>query len=346
MPGATAINVSLAPGAATHVTFGAGHVGGPVVVNSDQQILASQRVQYYQTFNEVWAENAIQAANTSYLNWYDKASAGMNNDNIHLLNPGTTNATVTVSLPGAPSQTATIGPSAEAYVTFPAGSIGGPVKVDATAPVLASQRVQYYSSFNEVWAETANQAASTSYLNWYDKASQGMVNDNIHLLNPGNSSTNVTVTVGGSTKVVSVAPGAEVYVAFPAGTIGGPVTVTSAQPVLASQRVQYYSTFNEVLAASSTQATTTSHLTWFDKASPGMVNDNIHLLNPGTATATVTVSLPGSTSRTVTVAAGAETYVAFPAGTIGGPVTVTSSQPVLASQRVQYYSSFNEIWAA
>jgi hypothetical protein len=48
----------------------------------------------------------------------------------------------------------------------------------------------------------------------------------------------------------------------------------------------------------------------------------------------------------VTVAAGGETYVAFPTGTIGGPVTVTSSQPILASQRVQYYSSFNEIWAA
>jgi hypothetical protein len=270
----------------------------------------------------------------------------MNNDNIHLLNPGTTNATVTVSLPGAPSQTATIGPSAEAYVTFPTGTIGGPVKVDATAPVLASQRVQYYSSFNEVWAETANQAASTSYLNWYDKASQGMINDNIHLLNPGNTSTNVTVTVGGSTQVVSVAPGAEIYVAFPAGTIGGPVKVTSTQPVLASQRVQYYSTFNEVLAASATQAATTSHVTWFDKASPGMVNDNIHLLNPGTTSASVTVSLPGAPSRTVTVPAGGETYVAFPAGTIGGPVTVTSSQPVLASQRVQYYSSFNEIWAA
>jgi hypothetical protein len=77
-----------------------------------------------------------------------------------------------------------------------------------------------------------------------------------------------------------------------------------------------------------------------------MVNDNIHLLNPSTASATVTVSMPGATSKTVTVAAGGETYVAFLTGTIGGPVTVTSSQPILASQRVQYYASFNEIWAA
>jgi hypothetical protein len=38
--------------------------------------------------------------------------------------------------------------------------------------------------------------------------------------------------------------------------------------------------------------------------------------------------------------------VTFPPGTIGGPVTATSNQPVLASQRVPYYSSFNELWAA
>jgi hypothetical protein len=48
----------------------------------------------------------------------------------------------------------------------------------------------------------------------------------------------------------------------------------------------------------------------------------------------------------VTVAPGTEVYLAFPAGTIGGPVKVSSTQPVLASQRVQYYSSFNEIWAS
>jgi IPT/TIG domain/Cysteine-rich secretory protein family len=347
LPGTSAINVSLPAGAATHVSFGAGHVGGPVVVNSDQQILASQRVQYYQTFNEVWAESAAQAAVTSYINWYDKASAGMYNDNIHLLNPGTSSATVTVSLPGATSQIATVAAGAETYVTFPAGTIGGPVKVSATSPVLASQRVQYYSSFNEVWAEIAGQAATTSYVNWYDSASAGMLDDHIHVVNSGSTGATVTVSIPGATsQVVAVGAGAEAYVAFPAGTIGGPVTVSSTQPVLASQRVQYYSTFNEVLAAGSAQAGTTSHVTWYDKASPGMVNDNIHLLNPGGTSATVTVSLPGVTSQVVTVGPGAEAYVAFPAGTIGGPVTVTSTQPVVASQRVQYYSSFNEIWAA
>jgi hypothetical protein len=77
-----------------------------------------------------------------------------------------------------------------------------------------------------------------------------------------------------------------------------------------------------------------------------MFNDNIHLLNPGVASANVSVTLPGAPTQTVTVEAGAEVSVTYPSGNIGGPVTVTSTQPVLASQRVQYYSSFNEIWAA
>jgi hypothetical protein len=122
--------------------------------------------------------------------------------------------------------------------------------------------------------------------------------------------------------------------------------VSSTQPVLASQRVQYYSSFNEVWAGTASQALATSHINWFDKASPGMLNDNIHIFNPGTLSATVTVTLPGATSQMATVTPGAEAFVSFPAGSIGGPVTVSSTQPVLASQRVQYYSTFNEVAAA
>src|SRR5207248_1736066 len=96
---------------------------------------------------------------------------------------------------------------------------------------------------------------STSYLNWYDKASPGMLSDNIHVLNTGGTAANVTVSLPGATaQMLSVAPGAESYATFPQGTIGGPVTITSDQPVLASQRVQFQQTFNEVWAQSATQA--------------------------------------------------------------------------------------------
>src|SRR5438874_13508831 len=104
----------------------------------------------------------------------------MNNANIHLMNPGGSSATVTVTLAGATTQVVDVASGGGAYVTFPKGSIGGPVMVSSTQPVLASQRVQYYSTFNEVSAQSAAQAAATSYGNWFDKSSVGMNNDNIH----------------------------------------------------------------------------------------------------------------------------------------------------------------------
>src|SRR5207245_1074344 len=240
----------------------------------------------------------------------------------------------------------TVAPGAESYATFPQGTIGGPVTISSRQPVLATHRVQFHQTFHEVWAQSATQAATTSFVNWYDKASAGMFNDNIHVLNPGGTAANVTVSLPGATaQMLSVAPGAESYATFPQGTIGGPVTITSDQPVLASQRVQFQQTFNEVWAQSATQAATTSFVNWYDKASAGMFNDNIHVLNPGGTAASVTVSLPGASTQTLSVAGGAEAYVNFPQGSIGGPVTVSSTQPVLAAQRVQYYSTFNEIWA-
>src|SRR5439155_5776385 len=98
---------------------------------------------------------------------------------IHLLNPGGASASVTVSLPGASPQSVTVGAGGGAYVTFPRGTIGGPVTVTSTQPVIASQRVQFNSTFNEVWSQTV--AATASYFSWFDKASAGMVADNIHL---------------------------------------------------------------------------------------------------------------------------------------------------------------------
>jgi hypothetical protein len=37
--------------------------------------------------------------------------------------------------------------------------------------------------------------------------------------------------------------------------------------------------------------------------------------------------------------------VTFPSGKIGGPVTITATQSVLAAQRVQHYQAFNEVAA-
>lgn len=350
VPGATTDSVQLAIGATTYVTFPNGTIGGPVTVNSDQAILSSQRVEYNQSFNEVWSESGTQASMLSYINWYDKASTGFSNDNVHLLNPGTTTANVTVSVTSTSSTTTVnVGPGQETYVNFPQGTIGGPVKVQVNSgsPILASQRVQYFSTFNEVWAQPATLAATTELINWYDKASTGFVQDNVHLLNPGGTAATVNVsTPNAATLSATVPAGGETYVHFAQGTIGGPVTVSSSVAILSSQRVQYNNSFNEVWAEPATQASTVSHFSWLDKASTGFTNVNVHLLNAGATTVTVSVSVPNAATQTATVAAGTETYVTFPFGTIGGAVTVSASGPILAAQRVEYYSTFNEIWSS
>jgi hypothetical protein len=344
--GGNVVPFSLGAGQQTYVTMPPGTIGGPVAVtvSSGPAIKVSQRVQYNQSFNEVWAMAPAKAATKSYLSWFDKASTGMLNDNIHIINTNGVTASGIVSLPGAPDLPFTLAAGQATYVTWPFGVIGGPVTINSSQPVLASQRVQYNRSFNEVVARSASEAATKSYFNWFDTASPGMLGDNIHILNPGTLSASVNVRLPGTGDLfLTVAAGGFGYVHFPAGNIGGPVTVSSNQPILASQRVQYYDSFNEVDAETDAGALTTSYSMWFDKASTGMVGDNIHLLNPAGTSATVTVGMPGASPITVTVAGGAGAFVSFAAGNIGGPVTITSSQPVLASQRVQYYQSFNEV---
>ncbi len=66
-----------------------------------------------------------------------------------------------------------------------------------------------------------------------------------------------------------------------------------------------------------------------------MFGDNIHVFNANGMPANVTVSLAGAGPDVFTVPAGKETHVTFPAGNIGGPVAITSDQPVLAAQRVR-----------
>ena len=133
------------------------------------------------------------------------------------------------------------------------------------------------------------------------------------------------------------------YAGFATGTIGGPVSViaTNSVPVLASQRVQYYGSFNESPAVAAGAGRTAQWLPWYDSASPGMVADNIHLVNPSVTPTHVTLVAPMG-SITIDVPAGGERITGWP-GQIGGPVLVQASGAgVIASERVQYYSSFNE----
>jgi murein DD-endopeptidase MepM/ murein hydrolase activator NlpD len=289
--------------------------------------------------------NAVSSATpnfTAWFAWYDNASPGMAADNIHLFNPGSTDVNGYLVI-GWRAQPITVGAGKEAFFSFPAGTIGGPVQLMASGTLVGSQRVQYHQSFNEVAAVPSSAGSTSLWWPWYDHASPGMEVDNVHVVNPSKTAANVTVSLAGLSSSVRVPAEGEAHVSFPQGTIGGPLRLTSDQPVLAAQRVEYGSSFNETAGRPAAAAATTSWINWHDTVSPGMRADNVHVLNPGSQAVTVTISVPGAAPSTLTVPAGEQRWFSTPQPAIGGPVRISASGPVLASQRVQYYDSFNEV---
>jgi hypothetical protein len=57
--------------------------------------------------------------------------------------------------------------------------------------------------------------------------------------------------------------------------------------------VQYQRSFNEMLALDPRRAAKTLYFPWFDQASPGVLVDNLHVVNPGPDAAAGNLSGPG-----------------------------------------------------
>jgi hypothetical protein len=354
IPGQAARGFTIPPGGAQYFGFPAGTYGGPITISASSRVLGSERVQYYRSFNEVAAQASTSASTDLYFPWYDKISSpAFLVDDVWVVNPGVNSATVTVTIPGNPGCTLSglIPPGGEQAFDCPTG-FGGPIHVHSNLPVLGSQKVIYGSTFNETNAGALS-SATTLYSTWFDHASSTMFQaDNIHVVAPGGSLTpaSVSVTVPGCSPVAWQASPSEVIFGCPFGQgFGGPVRVESAVPVLVSQRVQYGDSFNEVAALDPAAAATTLFMPWYDLASSaGFQGDNVHVmaaagaLSPGQ----VSVSIPGCQPSVQQMSA-SELAFSCPMGAgIGGPVRISATVPVMASQRVQFYSSFNESRAA
>ncbi len=340
VPGLWSAGFTVGAGAATYVQVPYGIIGGPAIVQvtSGPGVLASQRVQYMESFSEIPGASSARALAQGWFPWYDRASPGTLNDNIHVMNPGAQEASGSFQLPGSPDLPFSVPAGGETYVAFPFGTINGPLHFNVTSgpPVIVSQRVQYSGSFNEVLALGANDIQSTLYFNWFDTYSAGVVTDNVHVVNPASTgSVNVTLSAPGfGSKSYSIAAGQEAIVNWP-NTLGGPVRLdSSGGGVLATQRLQWPPAFAEWPGQPPSAARTDTWFPWYDDASPGFVDD-VHLTNPGASTASVTLSLPGTNPVSLSVAAGADAYYAYPKGTIGGPLRaqVTSGPGVLVTQR-------------
>ena len=334
--GGTAIPFSVAPGQETYVAFPAGTIGGPVEVQAGAPVVASQRVAYYRSFSEVPGLDATAAVTDAWWPWYDRLSAGVIADNLHVVNPdATVTATVTFTL-GTLSTVVQVGPGAEAFGSFPAGTMGGPVHMASDHPVLASQRVANKTSFNELPALATTSAATTLVSNWYDLATAGFSADNIHIVNVSATGANVTVSLNGTGYGTFAVPShGEQYLSFPVGTIGGPLKLASDQPIVATQRVIYYDAFQETAFHSVASSATDIWFNWYDNASPCFLADNVHLTNAGGAAVSGSMAMPGRPTLAFTLNPGQETILNWGAGTMGGPVHIAASgSGVIADKRV------------
>jgi uncharacterized protein YvpB len=340
VPGLWSAPFSVQPSGATYVAVPYGIIGGPVIVHvaSGPAVLASQRVQYQQSMGEIAA--ATDTGNAllhGWFPWYDRASPGTLNDNIHVVNPGGQAASGVFLLPGSAALPFDVPAGQERYYAFPPGTINGPLHYDVVSGpgVIVSQRVQYSGSFSEVLALDGRAAQNTLYFNWFDSASPGVVTDNIHLVNPA-ASGSVGVRVSGpgfSDKTYTIPAGQGAIVNW-AG-LGGPIRIDAdGTGVLATQRLQWPPTFAEWPGLPPSSARADTWFPWYDDASPGFVDD-IHVANPGSATATGSITLAGGHAIPLSVPAKADVHYTYPAGTMGGPlrVQITSGPAVFATQR-------------
>lgn len=339
-------------------------IGGPVKVESTsgQLLMASQRVLYRDSFNEVLGTPSGQLTDEYDFTWYDaKPEGGMRGNWILVGNAGTLPADVEILV----GNTVMARYSASGGNAIAPGGIvtpqffdfrGGPVKVHSTngQPLIASQRVLFQESFSEVMGLPTASLGSEYLFTWYDFLSPSMKGDWLLVANRGSVPADVDIYVGGAlVDRYSAATGD----AIPVGSMvtpqyhdvmTGPVHVvsTNGQPLMASQRVLYRDSFEEVQGIKPGSLTSEQWFTWYDSMlSSYMRGDWILISNQGSGEATVEIYVGGIKMNDPNNPG--NDFFTVPQGGIitpqftnlkGGPVRVVclTGQPLLMSQRVLY----------
>ncbi|MHB0914290.1 MAG: glucosaminidase domain-containing protein [Thermoleophilia bacterium] len=340
-------------------------MGGPVRVVSleGQPLIVSQRVLYGDSFTEVMGLPVSGLSDSWEFTWYDSVPrGGIVNNWILVSNRGDAPADVDIYIGDAlaaryaAARGNALPPGAIVTPRFP-GVTGGPVRVVSTnhQPLIASQRILFGDSFNEVIGTPTSELASTNYFTWYDaNRANGMSRCWVLVANRGDVAADVEIRVGGVLKASYTAaggnalpPGGIVTPEFP-GLTDGPVTVvaTNGQPLIVSQRTVFRDSFEELPGIRPSMLATDQWFTWYDSRLVNYMRGNwILVANHGSGDATVEIHIGGVKMRDPD--APANDFFTIPEGgritprfenAIGGPVYVRclTGQPLLTSQRVLY----------
>ncbi|MBI5869554.1 MAG: Ig-like domain-containing protein [Actinobacteria bacterium] len=386
-------NGVAAPGASLTPQY-PGVRNGPVnaaSITGGYKGIVSQRVLWGQnSLEEVLGTDAEKLSNHFYWTWYDDLSSGYTNY-VMVANPGTANVFYRVKVAGVSRSTGEILPGQSAF--WRDGSLqGGPVEVEgctvafvpidmtcgSPADVLASQRVLSNgdSAFNEVPGIPAADLSYRYVWTWYDNHTAGAT-DWIMIANQNAVDMSYEILIGGVIVQSDTDPGAGPippggYVApvfrapdVPAAT--GPVEVrtydatapglphTTPMNSIASQRVVWGPSFEEVPGYPYSALTNTYHWTWYDQSQANVFNWVMVAKQDETSTTVYYKVLVGGVERKACtqISDADRDYASFPT-IIGGPVEVrsysddtctTPSAPgngIMASQRVLWKGFFNE----
>src|SRR5207248_1636418 len=123
------------------------------------------------------------------------------------------------------------------------------------------------------------------------------------------------------------------------------VVSSTGGSIITTQRVVFAQSFSEIPASVPPATAAPLYLNWYDTTSWGFTGDNVHVVNTGTTAADVSVSVAGQTHTLTGLGAGGGTYTSFP-GVVAGPVVISSTQPLVASQRFLYHGELIEQSAA
>jgi len=377
-PGVGASSYNVANPNTSAVQIFPGMMDGPLMVNNLSGLpqVVSQRMLLGDSLEETLSIPQDKLSDHYYWTWYDMQTPGYK-DWVVIANPDYTNSVYyEIRMPGVdidttPGAKGVIPPGGRATPMFP-GVIGGPVEVQAwkdstkltgSAEVMASQRVLMFgdSAFNEVNGIPASELTNEYLWTWYDQQSPGATNW-VLLANPGASPVNYQISIAGgcdngdaaSCQYGTLQPAGDaegrdrVIPTFP-GVMGGSVEVTADGNIIASQRILWGNSFEEVPGYDTAALSSAYHWTWYDQQSAGARNW-VLVANPNATSVFYEIKVGGVVRSSGTIAAGGRVIPTF-GGVMGGPVQVeawtdssrVTAADVFASQRVLWKGHLNEV---
>ena len=272
MPGSP---FTLAPGASVRRSF-VGVNNGPVKIDSNQSIVASERVIYKvngvnTSFSEMMALPNKQLGKTHWLPWYNNVDL---DTQLRIANVTGLSATVHVYVGGAemPGSPFTLPAGVSTRKSF-VGINHGPVQIVSDQNIVAAERVIYKvnginTSFSEMMALPSGQLNKTYWLPWYNNVD---LDTQLRFANVTASPATVHVYVGGVEmpgSPIVLPSGASTRKSF-VGINNGPVQIVSDQNVVVAERVIYKvngvnTSFSEMMALPDSQLGGTCWLPWYN----------------------------------------------------------------------------------